>query len=135
MLEHGKLVSVPQILLFYTLSYGSVSSEFRVEMASKRLELLKKYPIPIENLSYVFTNWKIILKTYEGVPLGHRRKVLLCRDLISASLLFYERKKQFSALSRLAIVLLRPRNLFVLIILILEKKRRDKIRLSQVKRS
>jgi len=131
MLRHGTLISAPKVLLFYSLSSGSVSSEYRSVMIHRRLELLSKYGIPGKDIEYVWRNWKKITSSYKNFPFSSKRKILLCRDLISATSLFGGRIEQIAALFIAFRLFLNPINFMSLILLIFEKKKRDSTRVSQ----
>jgi len=88
--NYGELISCPDPLLHYRLSGGSITSNNRKLMKSKRKILLSNYEIFRESHNRVILDWKIILVRYNNMSHPNSRKILLCLDLLRLTLHFQE---------------------------------------------
>jgi glycosyltransferase involved in cell wall biosynthesis len=76
----GKLKSIPQTLLHYRMSQGSISSTKPIEMARKRDTLLKDVGLNPMDVQKFLEDYFNIFKEYEYLEGAAQRRVLLFRD-------------------------------------------------------
>ena len=79
--HHGDFLSVPETLMHYRLSEGSISSSYREQQKLKRDILISKYGVPIESINYCNLNIKNLMNSYNSYQLPATRKLLLLQDL------------------------------------------------------
>lgn len=78
----GDLSSIPQKLLQYRLSPGSISAQNRNLITNKTLSLYKTIGINEKDITVTLANIDSILKEYDQFSHNGLRKVLLLRELI-----------------------------------------------------
>jgi glycosyltransferase involved in cell wall biosynthesis len=83
--HHGDFLSVPETLMHYRLSDGSISSSYREQQKLKRNILISKYGVPIESINYCNLNVKDLMNSYNSYQLPATRKLLLLQDLWKSS--------------------------------------------------
>jgi glycosyltransferase involved in cell wall biosynthesis len=101
----GDFLSVPETLMHYRLSKGSISSSYPDQQKMKRDILISNYGIPIESIIYCNLNLRNLMNSYNSYQLPATRKLLLLQDLWKSS-------KDMKALAHLLprfVEVLRPR--------------------------
>ena len=81
----GSLKSTPEKLLEYTINPNGVSSTKRKTQLAKKMELMNVIGINPPDLLHVTENFLKICEDYESIDLAVVRKVLLLRELQSAT--------------------------------------------------
>jgi glycosyltransferase involved in cell wall biosynthesis len=84
----GNLRSVPETLLYYTLSKNSVSARNRALMIQNKTDLLKKLPINPSHVKDVQLDYEKYL--YRGLPNAGIRQLLFIRDISTLSSFYGE---------------------------------------------
>jgi glycosyltransferase involved in cell wall biosynthesis len=84
----GQLISIPNVLLNYQISPGSISSNRRNEMVEKRNHLLLHFGINQKDILNVISSWEDFASSYDEMSWSTRRKILMYRDLRIHSSLF-----------------------------------------------
>ena len=84
----GNLRSVPETLLYYTLSKNSVSARNRALMIQNNTDLLKKLPINPSHVKDVQLDYEEYL--YRGLPNAGIRQLLFIRDISTLSSFYGE---------------------------------------------
>lgn len=79
----GNLRSVPETLLYYTLSKNSISARNRALMIKNKTELLKRIPINPNHLKDVQQDYDEYC--YRGLPNAGIRQLLFLRDISTVS--------------------------------------------------
>lgn len=77
----GKLQTVPEVLLNYRLSRGSVSALNRKQAQVHTEKLFREIGLNHDAVLDGLVNWQSIFRSYERVTLSHERKILFYRDL------------------------------------------------------
>ena len=125
----GNLVSVPKNLLNYRLMSGSITSQNRNKVITKRDEVLKNFPLSSSYFTICLDTIEQIFDQYDQVEAGCSRKILLLNDLFAASRIMGKsissRKKIIKASLKLVN---RPCAYSQLSGLYIYKKRREKLR-------
>jgi glycosyltransferase involved in cell wall biosynthesis len=85
MSREGKLISVPDVLLMYRMSKGSISSTKRKLIQTKSKEIISKIGINYSDYTFVRENLEKIFDEYEKFTFPERRKLLLLRELLIVS--------------------------------------------------
>lgn len=85
MSREGKLISVPDVLLMYRMSKGSVSSSKRKLIQTKSKEIISKIGINYSDFTFVRENLEKIFNEYDKFTFAERRKLLLLRELFIIS--------------------------------------------------
>ena len=132
MTKYGKLISVPDILLFYRLHSSSVTATKNQAVNLKRREALKIYICKSENL--FFNNFSSFYRKYLLLPDHNERQILAIRDYLAY--LGYSgliQKKIYYLVFFGLRLLFNPLKLQILIRLIFEKYKRSKYRFSYSK--
>jgi glycosyltransferase involved in cell wall biosynthesis len=94
----GELISIPEAFLNYQINPNSVTSLNQGKMVSKRLDLLKEFPIASKYDVSISIRWKSIFRDYASYPQVGLRRILLCLDFAN---LAFGRGQNFSDLSTL----------------------------------
>jgi glycosyltransferase involved in cell wall biosynthesis len=81
MSQIGELKSVPLELLKYELSSNSITQQNRKLMPAKKAELLRKYPINIQNYEFCVENFKFLYDNEPGLQYRDLRLFLLSQEL------------------------------------------------------
>jgi glycosyltransferase involved in cell wall biosynthesis len=77
----GKLVSVPEVLLNYTLSNLSTSGSRQKIVKAKKLEVITKYGLPFDLIRDNVSELRDTYLRYVSSPLVEERRILLLRNL------------------------------------------------------
>jgi glycosyltransferase involved in cell wall biosynthesis len=77
----GKLVSVPEVLLNYTLSNLSTSGSRQKIVKAKKLEVITKYGLPFDLIRDNVSELSDTYLRYVSSPLVEERRILLLRNL------------------------------------------------------
>jgi glycosyltransferase involved in cell wall biosynthesis len=77
----GEIVSVPEILLEYQLTVGSISSNQYAISKEKSRELILEYGIPNFKILDLLRNLEGIFKQYDEFSFSNERKLLLILDI------------------------------------------------------
>ena len=77
----GKLISVPEVLLNYTLSNLSTSGSRQKIVKAKKLEVINKYGLPFDIIKNNISELSQTYSNYVSSPLGEERRILLLRNL------------------------------------------------------
>jgi glycosyltransferase involved in cell wall biosynthesis len=77
----GKLVSVPEVLLNYTLSNLSTSGSRQKIVKTKKLEIIKKYGLPLDVIQDSASELSDTYLRYVNSPFVEERRILLLRNL------------------------------------------------------
>jgi glycosyltransferase involved in cell wall biosynthesis len=85
MSREGKLISVPDVLLMYRMSKGSVSSTKRKLIQTKSKEIISKIGVNYSDYAFVRDNLENIFNEYDKFIFPERRKLLLLRELFILS--------------------------------------------------
>jgi glycosyltransferase involved in cell wall biosynthesis len=85
MSREGKLISVPDVLLMYRMSKGSVSSTKRKLIQTKSKEIISKIGVNYSDYIFVRENLEKIFNEYDKFLFPERRKLLLLRELFMIS--------------------------------------------------
>jgi hypothetical protein len=133
MSRDGNLVSVPEVLLMYRMSKGSISNTKRKTIQTKTKEILSLYGINQADYLYVKENLESVFQSYGKFPMSERRKLLLLRELF----IINSQPDKFGLSNKYDQFLIKNikhvlgRNfLFELVILKKEKNARDRIRMN-----
>jgi glycosyltransferase involved in cell wall biosynthesis len=85
MSRDGNLISVPDLLLLYRISKGSVSSTKRKLIQTKSKEIISKIGINRSDYIFIRQNLEMIFDEYNKFYFSERRKLLLLRELLIVS--------------------------------------------------
>ena len=85
MSREGKLISVPDVLLMYRMSKGSVSNTKRKLIQTKSKEIISKIGVNYSDYTFVRENIEKIFNEYDKFIFPERRKLLLLRELFMIS--------------------------------------------------
>ena len=77
----GKLISVPEVLLNYTLSNLSTSGSRQKIVKAKKLEVINKYGLPFDLIRDNVSELSDTYLRYVSSPLVEERRILLLRNL------------------------------------------------------
>jgi glycosyltransferase involved in cell wall biosynthesis len=77
----GKLISVPEVLLNYTLSNLSTSGSRQMIVKAKKLEVINKYGLPFDLIRDNVSELSDTYLRYVSSPLVEERRILLLRNL------------------------------------------------------
>lgn len=77
----GKLLSVPEVLLNYTLSNLSTSGSRQRSVNTKKLEVITKYGLPFDLIRDNVNELSDTYSRYVSSPLVEERRILLLRNL------------------------------------------------------
>ena len=77
----GKLISVPEVLLNYTLSNLSTSGSRQKIVKAKKLEVITKYGLPLDIIKNNISELSKTYSNYVSSPLVEERRILLLRNL------------------------------------------------------
>ena len=81
----GDLITVPELLLKYVIRKGSVTNQKRAAALGKKNELIQKIGISNSCLIDCVEEFEEIMNSYDKFDLSRQRKVLLLRDILTAS--------------------------------------------------
>jgi len=81
----GNLVSVPQVLLDYTINPNSVTATKNSSMKLRKNQLLDSIGLNPIDISSAVSGFEELLENYKGLTLMFQREILLTYDLLSVS--------------------------------------------------
>lgn len=84
----GDLISIPEALLYYQLSVGSISKVNKKLIKEKTKLLRKNIGINLDDLDYCTKNLDNILSFYDKFSFSHERKMLFVKELLFASTVY-----------------------------------------------
>jgi glycosyltransferase involved in cell wall biosynthesis len=102
----GELISVPEVLLNYQLNPTSVTRLNQGVMISKRLDLLKEFPIAHKFVFSISNRWKSIFRDYSSYPQVGLRRLLLCVDFANFTFDRGQRLSRLMTLSQMIVFLI-----------------------------
>lgn len=124
----SKLISVPQILLFYNLTPGSISLSRRKQMLGKKLELSFLNAPKYSELEKIQNRLPEIFSIYENYEQCERRKLLLASDIYSLGKFFGNREVQKFGIKNLTKLMTQRNNQREIFNLLAERKLRQEFR-------
>jgi len=129
----GDLISIPQTLLHYRLSTGSITGTRRVESKEKTKKLLTEIGINQSNILGLIENFESVLQLYKRHNFASERELLVLRDLYFLSKNGYIDSKTRKSIKQILISFIPKQALKIssfraMKLLYTEKSIRDKVR-------
>lgn len=129
MSRESKLISIPQVLLQYTIHSKSVTISKSLEMRANKKKLLKTIGIYEQDLSYCLYNSEDILAMYKDTMYVSKRNISYIYDLLTLFELGFLSKQSFKPNIKVILnEVTKLENCKAVFSLGKEKRRRDKIR-------
>ena len=95
MSRESKLISIPQVLLQYTIHSKSVTTSKGLEMRANKMNLLKTIGIYEQDLSYCLYNSEDIFEIYKDTTYAGKRNISYIYDLFTLFKLGFLSKQSF----------------------------------------
>ena len=122
--KYGKLISVPEILLYYKLHNLSVTATKKNHVNLKRNEVISLYSQtqPTSNLNF----FRSVYKKYKMMPDSSERQILAIRDYY-AFINYFDTKQKVALYLLVYIpkIIFNPKKLVIVVRLYLERKKRS----------
>lgn len=129
MSRESKLISIPQVLLQYTIHSKSVTISKSLEMRANKKKLLKTIGIYEHDLSYCLYNSEVIFAMYKDTMYVGKRNISYIYDLLTLFELGFLRKQSFKPNIKVILnEVTKLENCKAVFSLGKEKRKRDKIR-------
>lgn len=122
--KYGKLISVPEILLYYKLHNSSITTTKKNQVNLKRNEVISLYSQTQPTTNLIF--FSSVYKKYNLMPNGNERQVLAIRDYYAYINYFDTKQKAvLYLLVYIPKIIFNPKKLMIVVRLYIEKRKRS----------